>query len=357
MKLITMPAKVLFAAGMLVAISALAPAAHAFVPVRSVPSVRAMATAASTLRLAGGDDCSEMEGESPSPTSVRREFLSNSAAALSTAAAVALSALPVLADDGEETESVATRAARLSRTMEADELKAAQEKEARSPTTVTGMPSDTRTVYDFDLPVAGVKTPIRDIVRGTGKAADEADGPRAILFVNIKQDDVLARKNIPELIALASKFGRDGAFSIVCSPTDQGYYEPDTSQLIRLKLADEYGYGINPSTALSDKVQLLGTGSHPFWRYLQGTGRAPDGLGRIRGNFEKFLVDGRTGRAVRRYPRKYDPDDIADDIRALVEGRPLPPAGSQWREKWRAAVIEAESDTYRFQKGLNVFDQ
>jgi len=120
-------------------------------------------------------------------------------------------------------------------------------------------------------------------------------------------------------------------------------------------LAQEYGYGINPATIVTDKVNLLGTGSHPFWRWIQGTGRAPDGLGRIRGNFEKFLVV--NGRPVRRYSRKYEPRDIQDDIEALLNDRKLPPAGSNWREQWRAAAKEAEADTYRFQKGLNVFDQ
>lgn len=68
---------------------------------------------------------------------------------------------------------------------------------------------------------------------------------------------------------------------VVCSPTDQGYFEPDTSALIRLKLASEYGYGINPSTTLTDKVNLLGSGAHPFWRWLEGTCRTPAGLGRV----------------------------------------------------------------------------
>ena len=141
------------------------------------------------------------------------------------------------------------------------------------------------------------------------------------------------------------------------SPTDQGYYEPDTSQLIRLKLASEYGYGINPATVVTDKVNLLGTGAHPFWRWLQKTCRNPQGIGRIEGNFEKFLLDGRTGLPLRRYPRKYKPLDIKNDIEAILAGKPIPPAGANYNEQWRSASVEAERDTYRFQKGLNYFDQ
>jgi glutathione peroxidase-family protein len=143
----------------------------------------------------------------------------------------------------------------------------------------------------------------------------------------------------------------------VASPTDQGYYEPDTSALIRLKLASEYGYGINPATVVTDKVNLLGTGAHPFWRWLENTCRTPAGLGRIESNFEKFLVDGVTGKPLRRYPRKYMPYDIEDDIKALLDGKPIPPPRANYKEEWRSAATAAQTDTYRFQKGLNYYDQ
>jgi len=153
------------------------------------------------------------------------------------------------------------------------------------------------------------------------------------------------------------RFGRDGEFVVILSPSDQGYYEPDTSALVRLKLASEYGYTLNPATVLTDKVLFLGTGAHPFWRWLQKTCRTPAGIGRIEQNFEKFLLDGRSGLPLRRYPRKYKPTDMKNDIEAVVTGRPLPPPGANYNEMWRSAAVEAERDTYRFQKGLNYFDQ
>jgi hypothetical protein len=57
--------------------------------------------------------------------------------------------------------------------------------------------TDTRTIYDFSLPIAGDSFDIKNLV--------QKDTVKAILVVNIKQDDPIARKNIPELIALASK--------------------------------------------------------------------------------------------------------------------------------------------------------
>ena len=43
----------------------------------------------------------------------------------------------------------------------------------------------------------------------------------------------------------------------------------------------EYGYGINPATHLTDKMNLLGTGAHPMMRWIEGTCRTPAGLGKI----------------------------------------------------------------------------
>jgi glutathione peroxidase-family protein len=263
----------------------------------------------------------------------------------------------VAATPSEDFESIAARAGRMSR-----------EVEALNPSTLSSTRATDKTIYDFSLPIQGELVPFGTIIRqeytteileSLGRKEINIPKVKAIVVVNIKQDDPVARKTIPELISLAAKYGRgeSGSLAIVCSPTDQGYYEPDTSQLIRLKLASEYGYGINPSTILTDKVILLGTGSTPFWRWLQSTCRTPAGLGRVEGNFEKFLIDGRTGLPVRRYPRKYSALNMADDIEAIIAGKPLPPAKANFLEEWRTAAAEADRDTYRFEKGLNVFDQ
>jgi glutathione peroxidase len=221
----------------------------------------------------------------------------------------------------------------------------------------TANDGDTRTAYDFDLPMQGETKSFADIIQQTFDGeTNRPNRVKAVLVVNMKEDDPVARKDIPEFISLAAKYGRTGEFVVLLTPTDQGYYEPDTSQLIRLKLASEYGYGINPATVLTDKVNLLGKTAHPFWRWLQKNCRTPAGLGRIEGNFEKFLLDGRTGRPLRRYPRKYTPLDIKNDIEAVLAARPLPPAGANYLEQWRSAAVEAERDTYRFQKGLNYYD-
>lgn len=282
----------------------------------------------------------------------RRDFVRSSLAKAATLGATAAATTtwsfwnpsPAFALEEEESfASIAARASKLSSDV------------GEKASVMTANDGDTRTAYDFTLPISGEAVSFKDIVR---QSYDEEGRSKvkAILMVNMKEDDPVARKDIPEFISLASKYGRDGAFAVVMTPSDQGYYEPDTSQLIRLKLASEYGYGINPATVITDKVNFLGKTADPFWRWLQKNCRTPAGLGRIEGNFEKFLIDGRTGLPVRRYPRKYTPLDIKNDIEAILAGRPLPPAGANYLEQWRSAAVEAERDTYRFQKGLNYYD-
>ena len=185
--------------------------------------------------------------------------------------------LPVKADsddkdtDEESFSSIAARAARISKEVEVQD---------ETTKVAAALQSDTRNAFDFDVPVQGELVPFKSLVRQEFRE-DGTARVKAILVVNIKQDDPVARKNIPEFISLAAKYGRTGEFVVVLSPTDQGYFEPDTSALIRLKLASEYGYGINPATTLTDKVNLLGSGAHPFWRWLEGTCRTPAGLGRV----------------------------------------------------------------------------
>jgi len=278
----------------------------------------------------------------------RRAFLSSS---IFTTATVGILSNSGAADE-ESFQSIAARAAKI---VEDEALQVNTSKE----TETEPNNSDSRTVYDFELPVAGKNIPFSELIgQEITNENDEVNAKvKAILVVNIKQDDPIARKNIPELISLAAKFGRNGEFAIISCPTDQGYFEADTSELIRLKLDSEYGYGLNPAAILTDKVNLLGTSTHPMWRWMEGTCRTPAGLGSVQGNFEKFLIDGRTGKPIRRYPRQYQPFDITDDINAIMRGKRLPPAGANWREEWRSAAKEAERDTYRFQKGLNWYDQ
>lgn len=316
-------------------------------------------------------ELSSDEGHGPLRTiSDRRDVLTSLLNAgcvlLYTSSDAAAAADATETDDNESFASIAERANKMSKEMDAIN----PQSQRRMVNDSTLRPTN-QTIYDFTLPIAGTLTPLADIIRQEFNSKQvtipsknetmyyQDVKVKAIIVVNIKQDDPVARKAIPELIALAAKYGRGSNYelAIIACPTDQGYYEPDTSQLLKLKLASEYGYGINPSTVVTDKVNLLGTGAVPVWRWLQNVCRTPSGLGRVQGNFEKFLIDGRSGLPLRRYPRKYRPINMMEDIEAVIAGKPLPPAQAGYLEEWRMAIADSERDTYRFEKGLNVFDQ
>lgn len=102
------------------------------------------------------------------------------------------------ANDDESFASIAERAAKMSQAVQQEEAEQQQQSSLGS----SQKSADLRTAYDFSLPVAGIQTPFKELIRNQDNTV------KAILVVNIKQDDPVARKNIPELIALAAKYVR-----------------------------------------------------------------------------------------------------------------------------------------------------
>ena len=103
----------------------------------------------------------------------------------------------------ETFESVTSRTSQLSSEVEAQGTE--ENSEATSPSASSAKTSspDQRTMYDFTVPVSGKQVMVRDLV--TREVNGEMKTPKAILVVNIKQDDPIARKNIPELISLGAR--------------------------------------------------------------------------------------------------------------------------------------------------------
>jgi hypothetical protein len=128
----------------------------------------------------------------------RRSAIASSAALLGAVVPVAVAAAN--ADEADTVvESIAERAAKIAKGVE-------QEEETSGATTNMARPAgyknaDTRTAYDFSVPVAGELVDFKTLVQQN----DELSKVKAILVVNIKQDDPIARKNIPEFITMAAK--------------------------------------------------------------------------------------------------------------------------------------------------------
>jgi hypothetical protein len=134
--------------------------------------------------------------ESSMVHSDRRSFVS--AFVASTAAGGVVLSWPLLAraeeEEGEE-EAFASIAARAS--------KLAVEVGEKTPTRVTKT-SDGRTAYDFSLPIEGEIVSFTDMIHQ--QYEDGRPKVKAVLVVNMKEDDPIARKDIPEFMSLASRY-------------------------------------------------------------------------------------------------------------------------------------------------------
>ena len=139
-------------------------------------------------------------------------------------------------------------------------------------------------------------------------------------------------------------------------PTDQGWFEADESNALRLKFKATYDFGQYPSAVVFDKADLLGVRALPLYNWLTAAMPNPWGVTRIVFNYEKFLLDGK-GLPLRRYPRKFPNQLIEPDIRALLEGRPLPEPSDRLVKAWEDAKREAIKSEYVFKAGLNYYSK
>jgi glutathione peroxidase len=145
-------------------------------------------------------------------------------------------------------------------------------------------------LFDLEVPFKGKPQPLSKF-RGS-----------AHLVVNIKMDDPVAGENFNALRYVAANYAERG-LRVWAFPTEQGYYEPDVSELVRAKAYSQFGFGTYPTAVVFDKIDVIGNTAHPLYRYL-ALATNPNGVGRLTVNFEKFLLDG-DGKPLRRYPRKF----------------------------------------------------
>ena len=182
-----------------------------------------------------GSDGSDEYKVTKSMPSTRQAFLASMITSTATLATAGFGfATPGMAnanDNSEEEsfESIAARAASMATRVQADDDEATNQQ--------AKIDNDPRTAYDFSLPMAGEPVSFAELIRQefagdvNVKVADAATAEgseaaaaatatatapvanvkrdakvKAILVVNMKQDDPMARKNIPELISLASKY-------------------------------------------------------------------------------------------------------------------------------------------------------
>jgi hypothetical protein len=155
-----------------------------------VPS-KIVSSRTSPLAMADEEDICKDGKQQYDFTPGRRSFLASVGVAGSL-----LSIDSAFADDGVEEESFSSIAARAS--------KLSSSIGEMAPPVVT-KPADGKSIYDFSLPVKGESVNFKDIVEQEFDEEGRAK-VKAILVVNMKEDDPISRTDIPEFMSLAAKY-------------------------------------------------------------------------------------------------------------------------------------------------------
>lgn len=192
-------------------------------------------------------------------------------------------------------------------------------------------------LYDFDVPFRGEPTSLEPFI---GKAT---------IIVNVKFDDPVTLDQMPGFKTLLKQYAASG-LNVLAFPTDQGWFEALDSDTLRLQFKSVYDFGQFPTAVVFDKADILGGNAMPLYSWITKALKNPWGVERIVLDYEKFLVDSR-GVPVRRYPRKYPPQNMAADVQALLNGQPLPPASKALEQAWEDAKREAVKSEYSFKPG------
>ena len=111
--------------------------------------------------------------------------------------------------------------------------RAAHSEESEQPAPLQRLTS----AYDFDVPFRGEPADIKPFL---GKAN---------ILVNVKFDDPESTQQMPGLQDLVSKYASEG-LHVLAFPTDQGWFEADDSNTLRIKFKQVYNFGQYPTAVV-----------------------------------------------------------------------------------------------------------
>ena len=133
---------------------------------------------------------------------------------------------------------------------------------------------------------------------------------KVILVVNVASRCGLAPQ-YEKLERLQETYG-DRGFTVVGFPSNQFLQELSSTDAIKEYCSTTWGV----TFPMAEKVRVNGRNAHPLFQELTKAPDADGKAGRIKWNFEKFVItpDG----AVHRFRPQTEPDDPA--ILALIEG-------------------------------------
>jgi glutathione peroxidase len=126
---------------------------------------------------------------------------------------------------------------------------------------------------------------------------------KVVLLVNVASE-CGATPQYKELQALYSKY-KDAGLVVLGFPCNQfGGQEPGSAQQIREFCTREYSI----TFPLFAKIDVNGPDAAPLYKHLTSKETDPKFAGKIRWNFEKFLI-GRDGQIVSRFATSVEPSD------------------------------------------------
>jgi glutathione peroxidase len=124
--------------------------------------------------------------------------------------------------------------------------------------------------------------------------------------------------NYTQLIELIDEYGEQG-FKVLAFPCNQFLkQEPGTPEEITSFVRDRFGY--RERMVMFSKEDVNGANARPVFTYLKNEIPFEDGTTNILWNFGKFLID-HEGKPVKRFGSKSKPNDMKEDIEALLAKR------------------------------------
>jgi len=106
----------------------------------------------------------------------------------------------------------------------------------------------------------------------------------------------------------------DNGLSILGFPCNQ-FNHQDPGSNSEIASFCQLNYGV--SFPMYAKIDVNGDNTHPLYKYLKDEAPGLLGSKRIKWNFTKFLIN-KNGKVVKRYPPQAKPEDIEQDIAALL---------------------------------------
>ena len=145
-----------------------------------------------------------------------------------------------------------------------------------------------------------------------GKPVDLAKYRGKVLLIVNTASECGATPQYEPLQSLHEKYA-DKGLAVLGFPCNQfGAQEPGTSQQITQFCQDNYGVKFD----MFEKIDVNCEQAAPLFAYLTSETTGVDDTGKVRWNFEKFLI-GKDGRVLKRFRTRVEPD--APEVVAAIE--------------------------------------